>query len=168
MSELGILQIKSENRRSLYIEIGGLGVETRIRENVLEIRTKNCMIGYLNHKNPFDNLGWFSTRDKVSQKGNFIKILGREDEMINSGGLKYFPREIEEVALNFPNVELVKVRKADNPFTGMHAELDVQVNDPNFIKKEFQYFLRNNLPSHMNPAKVNINNISINRRYKKD
>jgi long-chain acyl-CoA synthetase len=167
MSEIGILKIKSESRGSLFMKISGEGVKTRIREDILEIKSESSMIGYLNFKNPFDNFGWFNTRDKVEQKGEYVKILGREDEVINSGGLKYFPREVEEIALRFPGIELVKVKKVENPLTGMHAELDAQVSDLSFPKDEFKKYLKTILPAYMYPAKININKITINRRFKR-
>ena len=167
MSEIGILKIKSENRNSLFMKISGEGVSTRIKDDILEIKSESSMIGYLNFKNPFDNDGWFSTQDKVEQKGEYLKILGREDEVINSGGLKYFPREVEEVALKFPGIQLVKVVKVHNPLTGMHAELEAQVSDSNFSKDEFKIYLKNILPAYMFPVKININNIPINRRFKR-
>ena len=41
MSELGILRVKSEARDSLFMKIGGEGVETRVVNNVLQIRSAN-------------------------------------------------------------------------------------------------------------------------------
>ena len=45
MSELGILRVKSEARDSLFMKIGGEGIEFRIVDNVLEIRAEFRMLG---------------------------------------------------------------------------------------------------------------------------
>ena len=36
MSELGIVRVKSEARDSLFMKVGGEGVETRVVDNVLK------------------------------------------------------------------------------------------------------------------------------------
>ena len=54
MSELGILRVKSESRQSLYMRIGGEGVEWKAINNMLYIKSQNRMIGYLNAESPFD------------------------------------------------------------------------------------------------------------------
>ena len=45
MSELGIVRVKSKARNSLYMKIGGEGVETKIDNKVLQIRSKTRMTG---------------------------------------------------------------------------------------------------------------------------
>ena len=57
MSELGIVRVKSEARESLFMKIGGEGVETRVVDNVLEIRSQTRMLGYLNADSHFDKDG---------------------------------------------------------------------------------------------------------------
>jgi non-ribosomal peptide synthetase component F len=54
MSELGILRVKSEARDSLFMKVGGEGVETRVEDGTLRIRAANRMMGYLNEDSPFD------------------------------------------------------------------------------------------------------------------
>ena len=62
MSELGILRIKSLARNSLFMKVGGEGIQTKIVENILYIKSKNKMVGYLNSESPFDNEGWYCTK----------------------------------------------------------------------------------------------------------
>ena len=57
------------------------------------------MIGYLNAPNPFTKDGWFKTGDEVIEKNGYIKILGRKSEIINVGGEKVYPQEIENVII---------------------------------------------------------------------
>src|SRR5882724_4483672 len=66
-------------------------------------------LGY--HKNPTANAelftadGWFRTGDlgQFDAAGN-VKIVGRLKEMINRGGQKFFPREIEEILYTHPKI----------------------------------------------------------------
>ena len=46
MSELGIVRVESPE--SLFMKVGGEGVETRVVKEVLQIRSANRMLGYLN------------------------------------------------------------------------------------------------------------------------
>ena len=94
LSEVGILRSKSLDSKSLWVKVGGEGYETRIRENKLEIKSKSAMLGYLNADNPFTKDGWFKTGDLVEVKGDYIKIIGRESEMINVGERKYFLKKL--------------------------------------------------------------------------
>ena len=82
MSELGIVRVKSQSRNSLFMKIGGEGVETRVKDNVLEIRSQTRMLGYLNSDNPFYDNGWFNTGDIVEEKNDYIKVIGRTNEVI--------------------------------------------------------------------------------------
>ena len=76
------------------------------------------MLGYLNAPSPFDADGWFNTQDLVETDGDYIRILGRKSELINVGGEKVHPTEIENVLLQLDNVKDVTVRGRPNPITG--------------------------------------------------
>ena len=168
-SELGIVRVKSESRNSLFMKIGGEGVETRIINNVLQIRSQSCMLGYLNAISPFNNEGWYNTNDVVEEKNGYYKITGRIDDVINVGGLKFMPSEVERVALNFPNVSLVKVYGNNNPITGQHVESTVQPANPlTFDKKAFISYLKKSLEPHMVPKKIVIESVEVGHRFKKN
>ena len=59
LSEFCVLRVKNRARNDLFIKIGGEGVEVKIHENVLYIRSKYSMMGYLNANSPFDDQGWY-------------------------------------------------------------------------------------------------------------
>jgi non-ribosomal peptide synthetase component E (peptide arylation enzyme) len=66
-------------------------------------------LGY--HKNPVANAelftadGWFRTGDLgVMEPSGNVRIVGRLKEMINRGGKKFFPREIEEILYTHPKI----------------------------------------------------------------
>jgi acyl-CoA synthetase (AMP-forming)/AMP-acid ligase II len=167
MSELGIVRVKSERRNSLFMKIGGEGVETKVVNNVLQIRSESRMIGYLNAPTPFDFEGWYDTKDIVELKDGCYKVTGRISDVINVGGLKFMASEVERVALTFPNVSLVKAFPKQNPITGQHVELSVQPILSGVDKNELMLFLRERLQPHMVPKRIRIEDISVGHRFKK-
>lgn len=168
MSELGIVRVKSESRDSLYMQVGGEGVETRVVNSVLQIRSSTRMVGYLNAPTPFDAEGWYDTKDVVEVKDKFYKVTGRVSEVINVGGLKFMASEVERVALEYPKVVLVKVLTKPNPITGQHVELVVQPRTSEEVDKEaMMNFLKSKLQPHMVPKRIRIETIAIGHRFKK-
>ena len=168
MSELGILRVKSEARDSLFMKIGGEGVETRVVNNVLQIRSASRMLGYLNAPSPFDSEGWYDTKDVVEEKSGMYKIVGRVSDIINVGGLKFMASEVERVALEFPNVSLVSAYARRNPITGEHVELKVEPTKENSVDRDaLVTFLKSKLQPHMVPKRIIIEEIRVGHRFKK-
>lgn len=168
MSELGIVRVKSEARDSLYMKVGGEGVETRVADGVLQIRSSSRMLGYLNSPSPFDAEGWYDTKDVVEVKDGYYKVTGRVSDVINVGGLKFMASEVERVALEFPNVSLVKATPKSNPITGQHVELLVQPTSEDGIDKiALLDFLKDRLQPHMVPKRIRIESVAVGHRFKK-
>jgi acyl-CoA synthetase (AMP-forming)/AMP-acid ligase II len=168
MSELGILRVKSEARDSLYMKIGGEGVETRVVEGILQIRSSTRMLGYLNSPSPFDDDGWYDTKDVVDVKEQYYKVTGRISDVINVGGLKFMASEVERVALNFPKISLVSAMPKPNPITGQHVELVVQPTADGAVDKAALIdFLKDHLQPHMVPKRVRLENVAVGHRFKK-
>lgn len=168
MSELGIVRVKSEARDSLFMKVGGEGVETRVVNNVLQIRSQSRMLGYLNAPSPFDDEGWYDTKDVVETKDNYYKVVGRISDVINVGGLKFMASEVERVALEFPNVDLVKAYPKQNPITGQHVEIKVQPSENQELNKaDLADFLKSRLQPHMVPKRIIIEAVSVGHRFKK-
>jgi acyl-CoA synthetase (AMP-forming)/AMP-acid ligase II len=147
LSELGIMSTKSEKSDSLWLKLGGLGFETKIIDNILYVKAKSAMLGYLNAPSPFDKDGWFNTRDRVEVKGEYIKILGRETDIINVGGQKVYPSEVENILIKCKGVKDIKVFGQDNIILGKtitaQVQIDAQNNDENFIRELRQYAAKN-------------------------
>lgn len=118
LSELGILRAKSRAADSLWVKVGGEGVETKVVDGRLWVRTQSAMLGYLNAPSPFDAEGWFDTGDRVEVDGDYLRILGREADWINVGGLKVYPAEVESVLLELPGVVEATVYGEAHPLTG--------------------------------------------------
>ena len=61
---------------------------------------------------------WLNTGDEVEVDGEYIRILGRRSEIINVGGQKVYPAEVESVLLQMDDIEDVTVRGESNPIVG--------------------------------------------------
>lgn len=171
LSELGILRSKSKDSSSLWVKIGGEGFETKIVEGVLWIRAKSAMLGYLNAPSPFDKEGWFNTQDRVEVDGEYLRILGRETEMINVGGEKVYPQEIESVILQMDNIQDVTVRGEPNPILGQAVVArvsSVKPEDAKRFKKRIQEFCQKRLARYKIPARIEVTcEPEVSDRFKK-
>jgi acyl-coenzyme A synthetase/AMP-(fatty) acid ligase len=171
LSELGILRSKSKDSDSLWVKIGGEGYETKIVDGILWIRAESAMLGYLNAPSPFDKEGWFNTGDVVELDGDYFRILGRKSEIINVGGEKVYPVEIESLIRTMEGVEDITVKGEANPIMGqiVMAEVKLSTNESvsEFRRRMFT-FCKNKIPNYKIPQKVLI--VSANthgERFKK-
>lgn len=130
LSELGVLRSKSESDNSLWVKVGGKGFETKVMDNVLWVRSEANMVGYLNAPDPFDAEGWMCTGDHVEVRGEYMRILGRKSEIINVGGQKVFPPEVESVILQDDNVRDVTAFAAKHSLLGSVVHARVSLNAP--------------------------------------
>jgi long-chain acyl-CoA synthetase len=169
--ELGVMRSKSEKDDSLWVKVGGDGYKTRVVEGMLEIKAKSAMLGYLNAPSPFTKDGWFKTGDAVEVNGEYIKILGRKSEIINVGGEKVYPQEVENIILEVDNIAEVTVYGEKNPIMGNIVCAKIQLlndqNHRNFIKQIREYCIRN-LERFKVPVKIEITEKNhFSARYKK-
>ena len=168
MSELGILRVKSESRTSLFMKVGGEGVTWKVDDGVLKIRSDTRMMGYLNADSPFDQDGWYDTKDLVEVKGEFLKVVGRTADVVNVAGLKFLTSEVETIAMKYPGISDLSIFVKSNPITGQHIEMTIRVIDEvEFEKERFKEYLGSRLARHMMPQKIIFGDIAINHRFKK-
>lgn len=153
LSEIGILRSKSQSNDSLWVKIGGEGYETRVVNGLLEVKAKSAMRGYLNAPSPFTADGWFMTGDAVEVDGEYFKILGRTSELINVGGEKVYPAEVESLLLDVEGVEDVAVTAEKNPILGNIVVAKV-VLSTNESLSEFRTRMRNALSTKCEPFKI--------------
>jgi acyl-CoA synthetase (AMP-forming)/AMP-acid ligase II len=159
LSELGILRSKSKEPESLWVKVGGEGFETKIEDGILWIRAKSAMLGYLNAEDPFDEDGWFNTGDSVEVDGDYIRILGRVTEVINVGGEKVYPIEVESIIQTMPGVEDVSVSSEPNPIVGQIVKARIKLSTDESLsefRKRMRAYCRDKLADFKIPQKVEI------------
>jgi acyl-coenzyme A synthetase/AMP-(fatty) acid ligase len=171
LSEVGILRSKSKSNDSLWVKVGGEGFETRIVDGMLQIKARSAMRGYLNAPSPFTEDGWFITGDAVEVDGEYIKILGRKSELINVGGEKVYPAEVESVLQTMPGVEDVAVTGIPNAITGnvVYARVKLSTGeDLAAFRTRMRAFCAEKLPRFAIPQKVDLVDAALHGdRFKK-
>lgn len=171
LSEVGILRSKSKSSDSLWVKVGGEGFETRIVDGMLEIKAKSAMLGYLNAPSPFTEDGWFITGDAVEVDGEYIKILGRKSEIINVGGEKVYPAEIESLLQQMDGVEDIAITGETNPLTGqiVKAKVKLYTNEKvSEFRKRMREFCKGKIEKYKIPQKVVLVEDSLHgERFKK-
>jgi long-chain acyl-CoA synthetase len=156
LSELGVLRTRSREG-TLWVQFTKEGYETQVRDGVLWVRTPTSMLGYLNAPDKFDADGWFCTEDAVEVDGDYLRILGRTSELINVGGRKVYPAEVEAVLMELPNVRDVAVFGHANPLTGQIVAARFNLEAPEGLdefKRRMRQFCKDRLPPYKVPVRV--------------
>jgi acyl-CoA synthetase (AMP-forming)/AMP-acid ligase II len=174
LSEVGILRSQSRSSDSLWVKVGGEGYATRVIDGILHVKAESAMLGYLNAPSPFTSDGWLVTGDAVECDGEYIRILGRASEIINVGGEKVYPAEVESVLQARDDIAEVTVYGERNPITGNivcarvtpMTELSGDQVAP-FIS-ELKRYCRAHLRSYQVPVRIQISTeAQHNARFKR-
>ena len=171
LSEVGILRSKSKSSDSLWVKVGGEGFRTRVVNDMLEIKAQSAMLGYLNAPSPFTKDGWFKTGDTVEVNGEYIKILGRKSEIINVGGEKVYPQEVENVILNLDNVAEVTIYREKNAILGNIVGARIRLvrnEDRKLFINRLKKYCHGKLDPYKIPIKITIlDEEQYSQRFKK-
>jgi acyl-CoA synthetase (AMP-forming)/AMP-acid ligase II len=112
-----------------------------------------------------------NTGDMVEVDGEYIRILGRQSEIINVGGQKVYPAEVESVLLQMDNVKDAVVVGEKHPITGQIVTARVNLfapEEPRAFKRRMHAFCRERLAAYKIPAKIEISGQEqYNARYKR-
>jgi len=173
-SETGAIRVKGTAREDLNFSIEDPGTEWKVVDGELWLRTPARILGYLNApEDALDDDGWYRTGDLVDVRDDgSIRVRGRLGDMINVGGRKVHPSEIEAVLGELPEVAACRVRGVDDPIAGnaIAAEIvpsDPADADPRAWKKRLRARCRGTLAPWQIPARVAIREtLDINRRLK--
>lgn len=173
-SETGISSTQSASSESTLIKLDDPDVETRIVDGELWLRSKTQILGYLNHDmESFTSDGWFKTGDLVQEAADgFLRIVGRRKEMINVGGQKVLPGEVESVLLELPAIGDCLVYGEPNAITGqiVAAQIVLAENmDATELKRRVREHCRARLDNYKIPARLRIvDRTSFGERFKKN
>lgn len=171
-SETGISTTSSFSSTSTFLKIEDPNTEYKIVDGELWLRSKTQIMGYLNSSmERFTEDGWFRTGDMVEEKDGYIKIVGRNSDIINVGGEKVLPSEVESVLFQMPHVNDVIVYGESNPITGQMVvakvlyDGDVKLSE---LKKLVVEFCADKLTRYKIPAKVvKMSESEYTERFKK-
>ena len=172
-SETGIATTSSKSSSSTFMKIDDENLEYKIVDNELWLRSKTQILGYLNRSmESFTNDGWFKTGDLVElDNEGFIKIIGRNKEIINVGGQKVLPSEVESVLLGMDEIEDCLVYGEQNAITGQSVSCDVVLKhgiDDSGFKILVRKFCKDKLDNFKIPTRVNVvQKTEFTERFKK-
>ena len=95
-------------------------LELKVDDGSLRVRSLRTASGYVGAEAAglVDEEGFVDTGDIVERRGNRYYFLGRRGGIINVGGLKVHPEEVEAVINRHPAVRMSSVRSRKNPITG--------------------------------------------------
>ncbi len=139
-------------------------IELKIADDTLRIRSRRTAAHYLGGSGPEalpGDDGYIDTGDMVELVGGRYYFRGRRGGVINVGGLKVYPEEVESVLNADPRVRMSLVRARRNPITGSVVVADVVLANPgsidtadtaDVIRSELLAACRRVLPAHKIPA----------------
>ena len=139
------------------------GVEMKILNGSLHIRSPRTASRYVGtHQSLADEDGFVDTGDMVEERDDRYYFVGRKDGVINIGGLKVHPEEVELVINRHPQVRMSLVRPKKSPITGSVVVAEVVLKRENEYETSQQIAIRNDiltlcreaLPRHKVPAAI--------------
>jgi acyl-coenzyme A synthetase/AMP-(fatty) acid ligase len=136
----------------------------KVEDGSLRIRSARTAVRYLgNQDEPLtDRDGFVDTGDIVELRGDRYYFVGRRGGIVNVGGLKVHPEEVEAVINCHPKVRMSLVRSRKNPITGALVVADVVLRtEPDSangrvleLEHEILQLCRESLPRHKVPAAI--------------
>ncbi|HEY8255511.1 MAG TPA: fatty acid--CoA ligase family protein [Rhizomicrobium sp.] len=131
-------------------------VELKVVDGLLHVRSPRTASRYVGSADALIDDGWVNSGDMVELRGERYFFAGRVGGIINVGGLKINPEEVEAVINRHPGVRASRVSGRKNPFTGAVVVAEVVLTDPANDNASFKEAImeacRQTLPAHKVPA----------------
>jgi acyl-coenzyme A synthetase/AMP-(fatty) acid ligase len=139
-------------------------VDLKVVDTTLRIRSSRTAERYLGEYPPVlkDAEGFVDTGDVVELCDGRYHFRGRRDGVINVGGLKVHPEEVEAVLNRHPLVRLSLVKRKKNPITGALVVAEVLLKGPSTpegkqaceLQQAIKQFCRESLAPYKVPAAI--------------
>jgi acyl-CoA synthetase (AMP-forming)/AMP-acid ligase II len=172
-SETGAIRIKSIGNESLFFRIDDPDTQWKIVEEELWLKTPSRVLGYLNAvEDGLETDGWYRTGDLVeTDEHNNLKIIGRASAVINVGGQKVHPAEVEAILNDIEGIEALHIYGKEAPITGSTVACEIVVSGDEQLRT-WKRRIRNHCRGHLAPWKIPssvkiVDSISVNSRMKK-
>jgi len=148
-----------------FVERSRAGVEMKVLQGSLRIRSPRTASRYIDSDATLaDRDGFVDTGDMVELRGDRYVFTGRRGGIINIGGLKVHPEEVEAVINRHPQVRMSLVRSKASPITGSIVIADVVLKSAgesangelHRVTGDILKLCRAALPRHKVPASISI------------
>lgn len=170
-TEFGSPRTRSREDGSLWFRIDQDDFAIRVVDGHLWVRTPQSMLGYLNAPQPVQEDGWTCTGDRVEVDGDYLRILGRDSDLINVGGHKVYPSEVESVLLGLANVRDAVVSGERHPLMGQVVSARLLLQEPELpatLRARIRKACAERLPAYAVPVHIQVaDEILWNHRFKK-
>jgi acyl-coenzyme A synthetase/AMP-(fatty) acid ligase len=164
-TEAGVGFAVNDGREGFPADIVGInrdGVEMKVEDGSLRIRSRRTAHAYIgrNASDLMDRDGFVDTGDMVELRGDRYHFVGRRGGIINIGGLKVHPEEIEAVINRQPEVRMSRAKSRRSPITGGIVVVDVILADDadpshsDEIRKRILADCKASLAPHKVPAMI--------------
>ena len=148
-----------------FLDTNQSGVELRVIDDTLRIRSSRTALRYLgpNDETLMDAEGFVDTGDVLERRGDRLHFVGRRGGIINVGGLKIHPEEVEAVINRHPGVRMSLVTGRRNPIVGTIVAAEVVLTSEDSAldqaaiestKAEILAACRSALAAHKVPASI--------------
>jgi len=160
-SETGALPV-AEAGNGLVLAATDAGFAWKLVEGELWVRSPARALGYLGGRTGgFAADGWFRTGDLAEKSPDgSVRIVGRREELINVGGEKVVPAEVEDVLHAHPHVADCRVYPERNALLGQVVAAELvwrgPETDPVAVKRALHEFAAGRLARHKLPATVRL------------
>lgn len=126
-------------------------------EGILYVKGDSIMLGYYGEPEKTRNIlkdGWLCTGDiAVTNSAGFLKILGRQDDLIIKSGMNIYPAEVEGVLKQDSRVKEVLVYGFHTPFG---SQIGMKLVGDFSSTKEVRQLCMSVLPSFQVPAVIDL------------
>lgn len=140
-----------------YLERAPGNVRLKIVDDILWLRPPITAISSNSAGIEIDDEGFIRSGDRVHIDIDRVKFMGRENGLINIGGIKVYPETIEAIIKSVNGVALVYVAGKRSALTGSLVTADIQLSDgadPEETKARILQTCRNFLPREAVPATI--------------
>jgi acyl-coenzyme A synthetase/AMP-(fatty) acid ligase len=137
-------------------------VELKVEGGSLHVRSPRTAQRYLGNDEPITRDGWVDTGDLLDRRDDRLYFLGRRGGVINVGGLKVHPEEVEAVINTHPRVLMSRVRGRRSAITGglvvaeVMARQDVSPGRDRTLEGEILELCHRSLPPYKVPAQIRL------------
>lgn len=173
-SETGIAATQSSAGAGTMMKLSDPNTEYAIINGELCLKSKTRIVGYLdsNRNSRLNADEWFHTGDMAADCGNgFFRIVGRKNSLINVGGEKVLPAEVEGVLYQLNHVVDCKVYAETNALMGQIVAADVLWDCPKTaaeVKREIKNHCRGKLDAYKIPVRIRLlSELKYSDRFKK-
>lgn len=138
-----------------YLDTPPAGLALRLVEGRLQIKNTAIRSIYVGSGDRFGaDDGWIDTGDNVEHVGDRVRFLGRASGVINVGGNKVHPEEVERLLLSHPGIQSARVFAKSSPIMGALVAADIVPAQPPEDPASFRADIKAHLQGQAEPYKI--------------